>query len=72
MSRQPLVEGLVVVAKEPLDVQLFALHVSDVVVAVEDDVVDAAALDHGRHAHLADLHSDTDICENDEEKGKMS
>ena len=61
MSRQPLVEGLVVVAKEPLDVQLLALHVSDVVVAVEDDVVDAPALDHGRHAHLADLHPDTDI-----------
>ena len=62
VSRQPLVEGLVVVAKEPLDVELLALHVRDVVVAVEDDVVHAPALDHRRHPHLADLHSNTDVC----------
>ena len=62
VSRQPLVEGLVVVAKEPLDVELLALHVRDVVVAVEDDVVHAPALDHRRHPHLTDLHSNTDVC----------
>ena len=70
MSRQPLVEGLVVVAEEPLDVQLLALHVSDVVVAVEDDVVDGPALDHGRDAHLADLNPDPGICEDNEKDGK--
>ena len=56
-SWQPLKERLGIVPEEPLDVDLGAFLLPEVVVAVEDDVGLRSRFDHSRHNHVFDLHA---------------